>query len=273
MNSSSAMPISVTLVSCSGSRIRPRSLRPDQRPGDDVAEGRAELQPAEQRDEHQRGAEHDRAAFEDCGGRLRGFGGRRHRADSIAASSARNGSRIAPWRDLRGRAGASAVDAGPVARSRPARCASQRLSTTSASATSSWVRPTRVLMRRSAAEAWPNAQAWTCIDRRSTRRSSSSWTAMRDPAAAGRRAQLGAAVLALERSRFVERCREAQDLGRVERLAHSRRQVVPPGPVLQDDALGLELVADAVGGGEVAVLLGSARSAMRASIASASPPP
>ena len=53
------------------------------------------------------------------------------------------------------------------------------------------------------------------------------------------------------------RC-EPQDLGRVEgRVGLSfPAPCSAGGPVLQDDALGLELVADAVGGREVAVLLG-----------------
>lgn len=50
------------------------------------------------------------------------------------------------------------------------------------------------------------------------------------PAAAGRGSNSGRAVLALEVPRALERRREAQDFGRVERLVHSRRHVVPPGP-------------------------------------------
>ena len=65
-----------------------------------------------------------------------------------------------------------------------------------------------------------------------------------------------APVLALEPRSSCERRRQPQDFGRVER----RGSFPPPSsaarPVLQDDALGLELVADAVGGREVAGLLG-----------------
>ena len=55
-------------------------LRADQRTADDVAEGGTEPEPAEYRHEDQRGGEHDRAAFEDCGSGLRSLGGSGHRA-------------------------------------------------------------------------------------------------------------------------------------------------------------------------------------------------
>src|SRR5580765_7816081 len=51
-----------------------------------------------------------------------------------------------------------------------------------------------------------------------------------DTAAAGRRANLGATVLALQRVSLLQRSREAQYLRRVERRSHSRRQVVPWEP-------------------------------------------
>ena len=116
MNSSRAMPISVTLVSCSGSLIRPQTLRPDQRAGDDIAERRAEPQAAEERDEDQRRAEHDRAALEDRGRRLGGLGGtsssggldrRQQRAER---QQDRAMARLAPPRRR------ERIDAGPVAR-------------------------------------------------------------------------------------------------------------------------------------------------------------
>ena len=87
-------------------------LRPYDSPADDIAQGRAELEAAEQGDEDQREAEHDRAAFEDRGGGLSSLGGRDHAADSIAARRARNGSRIAPCLPLRERAGTSSARPG-----------------------------------------------------------------------------------------------------------------------------------------------------------------
>src|SRR5438270_1082502 len=150
---------------------QPKHRGSDQRARDNVAEGRTEAEAAKQHHEEQSGAEQDGAVAEEpslddrC---------RVHRADSIAARSARNGSRIAPCRALRVRAGSSAVIPGHAAGSSSS-LASQRLSASIASETSSCVRP-RLCRSTSAAEACPNAQAWTCIDKRSTRRSSSSWT-------------------------------------------------------------------------------------------------
>ncbi len=230
-------------------------LRSDQRTGDDVAEGRAEPQLPEQSHEYQRRAEHDRAAFEDRGGRLRGFRGRRHRADSIAASSARNGSMIAPWPPSLGRAGSSAAMPGPPAIGRIA-CepVAQRKHGVR---TSSCVRP-RLWRASSAAEACPKAQAWTCIDSRSTLRSSSSCTArlIRLPQVGER-----SSARPSSRSGFAAHQRAAsRKISGVQRLVHSkspaafprksliqsgtiasagvtngetvhsRRHVVPPGP-------------------------------------------
>ena len=202
MNSSSAMPISVTLVSCSGSSISPSSAGPDQRAGDDIAEGRAELQPAEQGDEDQRGAEHDRAAFKDCGRRLGRFGGRRHLAASIAASSARNGSRIAPWRRLARARWFERRHARPVAGRRPAPRPSQRLIATSASATSSWARADSMPLRQVPPRPGRRRRRGPAATSASTRRSSSSWTAIaiRLPQVGER--SLGATVLALELARL-----------------------------------------------------------------------
>ena len=141
--------------------------------------------------------------------------------------------------------------------------ASQRLSSSIASDTSSWVRPRRC-RSTSAAEAWPKAQAWTCCDSRSTRRSSSSSTVTADPAAAGRRAQLRTPILAVERMRLAERCRQPQDFGRVKRLVHSRRHVVPPGPSskMMPSALSSSRMRSAAA--KSRFFLASARSAMRA---------
>ena len=142
------MPMSVTLVSCSRILDQPQHLRPDQRSGDDVAERRPEPEAAENHHEHQRGAEHDRAAFEDRGGRLRGLGGGRHRggldrgeqAPGTAAGSRHAATcASAPGRALRCPASR---------RLRPAPSPSQRLSATSASDTSSWVRPRMPLDQR-----------------------------------------------------------------------------------------------------------------------------
>ena len=75
---------------------QPEQLGPDERAGNDVAKGGAELELAEQGDKHQGGAKHDGAAFEDGGGCLGGLCGRGQPAASIAARSARNGRRMAP---------------------------------------------------------------------------------------------------------------------------------------------------------------------------------
>src|SRR5437588_2080225 len=133
-----------------------KELRADQCARDDVPKRRAELQAAEQGHKDERSAKHDRAAFEDRGCCLGSFGGRGHCDDSIAASNARNGSRIAPWRALRGRAGASAATPGqPLSSCSPA---SQRLSVSIARDTSSCVQP-RLCRSTNAADAWPKAQA------------------------------------------------------------------------------------------------------------------
>src|SRR6185295_433470 len=153
---------------------QPERFRPDQRAGDDVAERRAELEAAEQRDEDQRGAEHDRAAFEDGSRGLRGLRRGRHSASSIAAASARNGRRIAPWRDLRDRAGASAARPQPGSISPPP---SQSVRPASACSTSMRERPIAA-RSTSAADAWPKAQAWTCCDTAATRPRASSCTAV-----------------------------------------------------------------------------------------------
>ena len=256
MNSSSAMPISVTLLQLLGVVDQAEHLRPDQRAGDDVAEGRAEPRRRNSGDEDQRGAEHDRAAFEDRGGRLRGLGGR-------SSPRAPRSPRAAPGTAAGSRRGATCATAPARARRGPAsrrarRCspASQRLSATSACrdlgvrpADARAARPTPPTPGRRRRRG-PAATA----ARRG--RSPSSWTASRDPAAAGRRAQLGAAVLALQRARLAERRRQPQDLGRVERRVHSRRQVVPPGPSSKTmpSALSSSRMRSAVG--EVAVLLG-----------------
>src|SRR5439155_20063451 len=51
-----------------------------------------------------------------------------------------------------------------------------------------------------------------------------------DAAAASGRADLRPAILALQLPRLLQRCREPQDLRRIERRVHSLRQLVPPGP-------------------------------------------
>ena len=159
----------------SASRIRPQRLRTDDRSANDVAEGRAEPELAEYGDEQQRRAEHERAVDQQgAGGDLgRGFAASRSsRSLLIAASNARNGRRMAPWRELRDRAGASAARpgqlAGIVARAgKPARRARQR--------TGDLVRPTVLarLPRAGWREAWPKAQACTFCEIATTRPSSS----------------------------------------------------------------------------------------------------
>ena len=165
---------------------------------------------------------------------------------------------VPAWRD---RAGARAAMPGQALAS-SCSSASQRLISSMASDTSSCVRPW-LCRSTKAADACPKAQAWTCIDRRSTRRSSSSWTARAIAAAASRRANFGAPVLALELARIAKRRCQPQDLGRVKRLAHSRRQVVPFGPSSKTmpSALSSSRMRSAVA--KSRFFLAAARSAMR----------
>ena len=79
-NSSRAMPISATLGMLARLADQAEHMRPDERAGDEIAQGRAEPEPAEQDDEDQRRAEHDRAVVEQRGGGLR-----RLRAASVIA--------------------------------------------------------------------------------------------------------------------------------------------------------------------------------------------
>ena len=174
MNSSSAMPISETPGQLLGVAEQPEHRRPDQRAGDDVAEGRAEPQPAEHSDEHQRRAEHDRAALEDRAGCLAVCGAssprgvhRREQARGTEAGSRR----AAP---LRGRAGSSTAIPGQRASS--CSSASQRLSSTSASDDLIVGPPDGMPLdqrRRRLAEGTGMDLHRQC----STRRSLSSWTA------------------------------------------------------------------------------------------------
>src|SRR6185369_11932317 len=89
----------------------------------------------------------------------------------------------------------------------------------------------------------------------------------RDPASAGRRAQLRAAILAVEGLGFAERRREPQDIRRIKRLIHSRRQVVPPGPSSKTipSAFNSSRIRSAVAKSRLA--LASVRSAIRTSMA------
>src|SRR6185437_2022561 len=87
-----------------------------------------------------------------------------------------------------------------------------------------------------------------------------------DPAPACRRAQLRPAVFAFEFMRLLERSRKPQDFGRVQRLRHSRRQVVPPGPSskMMPSALSSSRMRSAVA--KSRAFFAAVRSAMRDSI-------
>ena len=125
------MPISDTAHDRIGIADQAQRLRADDRSADDIAERRAEPELAEQGDEDQRRAEHEGAARAAVAPAAAASALVQAPASSIAASSARNGSRIAPWRDVRDRAGASASRPQPPGSSRaagePAGQARQRL--------------------------------------------------------------------------------------------------------------------------------------------------
>ena len=235
---------------------QPHHLRPDQRAGDDIAQRRAELELAEQSDEDQRCAKHDRAAFEDRGGGLGRLRGRRHRADLDRRQE----------RPEREQDRAMPRLARPRRRERGRRPASRRSSSCLARPASGSVRASPRTLRHGCARGCDVRRARPKPDRTrrrgpaskcgSTRRSSSSCTARTHAAAAGRRAKLRAPVLAIERMRLRERRGQPQDLGRVERRVHSFRHVVPPGPSSNTMPSALELVADTIGGREIAVFLG-----------------
>ena len=139
----------------------------------------------------------------------------------------------------------------------------------------SWVRPT-ACCSTSAADACPNAQAWTCCETGSTRRS---LVELRPRSRSGCRRSASAARRGRPRRFELRRGSRSDAASRrmsrgVERRVHARRHVVPPGPSSKHDALGLELVADAVGGGEVAALLGlGALGDARLDVAPPSPSP
>ena len=254
MNSSSAMPISVTLDSCSGSAISPQRLRADQRAADDVAERRAEPRLAEQGDEDQRGAEHDRAAVEDRGGGLR---------RSRPASSPRRLHRRkqGPERQQdRAMAGLPRRAPARAPRARPAAGSSCAAAEPAAQSTSArddfvWVRPRPMPLdqrRRGLAEGTGvdllreslDPPLVIELDRGRDRGCRRSANAAPRAHLRGRARRIAAATPPAAGSRWYK----------------AARSFPPPRsaarPILQDDALGLELVADAVGGGEVAVLLG-----------------
>ena len=92
-------------------------------------------------------------------------------------------------------------------------------------------------------------------------------------ASAGRRPDFGAAILTIEWMRLAQRSSQPQDLGRVERLDHSLRQVVPFGPsskTMPSD-LSSSRIRSAVA--KSRFFFAAVRSAMRASISPASSPP
>ncbi len=142
-------------------------VRPDEHSANDVAERGAQPELAKQHDEQQRRAEHDRAATEQRAGRLRGLLDLGQRGASIAASSARNGNRIAPWRAVRDRAGASTARPGQLitAMSSPP---SQAAMPSIAARASPAVLP-RASAPISAADACPKAHASTACETPATR--------------------------------------------------------------------------------------------------------
>ena len=232
MNSSSAMPISDTPLH--GFRVAEiaEHRRADQRAGDDVAEGRAEPEPAEHGDEDQGNAEHDRAALEQiapCHERLARVitGGLDRREQGPERQQDRAVARLARARRR------ERLEAGPVAGSVLRRRPASGSARSSASVTSSCLRP----IARAARAAPPTpgrtrrrGPAATALRRG---RSSSSWTASVTAASAGRRAQLGPAVLAFERARLARATPPAAGF----RSCRAARSFPPPsraaGPVLQ----------------------------------------
>ena len=216
-----------------------QDLRADECTSDDVTEGRAEPQPPEQGDENERGAEHDRAAFQDrgrCFGRLRR---RRHRADSIAASKARNGSRIAACRALR-RFAPARDHASPARPPHPRMVlCSQALRSRRARATSARSRPLRAVPsgRRRPVRMRRHVPDGTRFD---PRRSVELHRNL-DAASAGWRANLRMTILPLEIARFRQRRGEPQDIGGVEGRVHWLVSLPTPrsagGTILQDDAV------------------------------------
>ena len=128
--------------------------RADDHPGDDIAEGRTEPEPAEQRDEQQRRAEHQATSISAVPvaaavASLSVTGCRSRRA-------ARGTEQDAAWRGLRDRAGANAATLGQSGSS--ALPSSQAVSPASPRSTSSRPRPF-ACAATNAADACPNAQA------------------------------------------------------------------------------------------------------------------
>ena len=227
MNSSSAMPISVMLRVFSGSSIRPEHVRPDERAGDDIAQCRAELELAEDGDEDQRRAEHQRAALQDLpggrGGLGGGLGGALLHHPFIAARG--RGREAGSRHDgrLLARAGASA--------SRPGQSpGSSRLpashSVRSASAALDLFARPALGRRRDQSGAGLAERAGADLLAQLGDRPLLDHDLGDDRASAGRCSKFGAAVGPLQLVRRVERGREAKDFGRVERRAHRMPKII-----------------------------------------------
>ncbi len=264
------MPTSETRCTDSGSPEEAEDRGPDQRSGDDVAECRSQSDAAESRDEDQRSAKHQRRVAEKPSG-----------YDRIGMIQ----TMPLPWRqEVRGTAAGSRRAAPCADELRPARSfQASRWRLPARPRASGSARPTPRRLRRASdqghavrpARRKPGRKrrhAPAC-DNRSTRRSSSSCTASGNPAPAGRRAELRASIFSIERVRIAQRSSQPQDLGRVERRTHSRRQVVPPGPSSKTmpSALSSSRIRSAVA--KSRFFLASARSAMRWLRSSSSSPP
>ena len=177
---------------------------------------------------------------------------------------------MAPCRDLRERAGASASkpgQSGSIAASRSATRRSGRARPSLRTAAASDRAPLEQSRRRLAEGAG--------VHRLRKRRDAASLVELTatDPASAGRRPRLGPAVLALERARRPERRRQPQDLGRVERRVHSLRQVVPPGPSSKTMPSAFNSSRMRSAAAKSRASFAAARSAIRASMPDASASP
>ena len=227
MNSSSVMPSSAMPSLRFGVADQPQHLRPDHRARDQIAQRRAQPEPAEQQHEHQPEAEQRprRRAAATCVRVLHHAASpRASRACAAASAAASNASRIEAWRALCGERGAEDVEPRPVGRARPRR-ASHAVSASRAAASSAGVRPItcrreqrrRRLPQRAGAHQQPDRRA------RARRRRASTSTVTRLPQIgerfSARRHRLGQPLVMRDRRR------EPQDLGVVERARSSRRSL------------------------------------------------
>ena len=266
MNSSSAMPISVTLASCSGSRIRPSSCGPDQCAGDDVAKVAPSFRRRNRVTKTSAApsmiAPLSRMAVVAC---AVSAGWSPRRLNSREKRAERQEDRPVPR--LRGRAGASATMPGQLRLCvlllrQPAADAERGIGdfvmrSPTACCWTSAARPGRMRRRGRAARSFGRG------------RSSSSSTAI-----VIRLPQVGERNSARPSSRSSSAPPEARQraagFGRVERRGHSRRQVVPPGPSSKTmpSALNSSRMRSAVAKSRASLGGASARSRDRTSIRS-----